>query len=529
MYSLLIVDDEKISADAMAKLLDWPQLQIGSVYIAYSSTQAKEILVQFPVDIMLCDIEMPQGNGLDLFSWAKERSPGLQTIFLTCHADFNYAKSAIGLGCLDYLLKPAMPDELNISMEKAIGNIERGKSLKEYGRYVEFWEKQQPVLIRQFFEDILNGVIPPEAELIKNTAAERNIPYDSMIRVIPILFGIQRWNGMPENASKKKSEKELRRMIEAGFFGNFASGQLLTRENNRYLYLLYSQFTDEDRQTMLKKSCEQIVEEIHTGLGCDISCYLGAPVTLDKIDVMAEGLSERDLSNVMFNNSVFLFDEHVGQSTTHEVPDMNNWMALLVRKCWKEAQQEIDAYLHRLEESREITPLFLRQFYQDFLQMIYSVLRQQGIQAHLLLTQNETDGFYERARNSVTDLLLWIDHMIRKLAESQKYLEKTDEIIEKVKGYVALNLGKDLTRNDIASQVYLSPNYLTRIFKEKTGVTIMEYIINERLNLAKQLLRASNLPISSVAEQVSYTNFSHFSLMFRKYTGMSPNDYRKSG
>jgi two-component system, response regulator YesN len=112
MYRMLIVDDEIHVVKGLMASLNLERLQISSVYSAFNIRQAKEVLLAHPVDIMLCDIEMPQGSGLELLEWARTQSPNTETIFLTSHADFAYAKQAIQLGCLDYLLKPVPDEEL---------------------------------------------------------------------------------------------------------------------------------------------------------------------------------------------------------------------------------------------------------------------------------------------------------------------------------------------------------------------------------------------------------------------------------
>ena len=81
-------------------------------------------------------------------------------------------------------------------------------------------------------------------------------------------------------------------------------------------------------------------------------------------------------------------------------------------------------------------------------------------------------------------------------------------------------------RGDIAGYVYLNPDYMTRIVKKETGLPISEYIQRERMEAAMKLIDKTELSISSVAAEVGYQHFSHFSKVFRKHTGMSPMEYR---
>lgn len=112
MYQILIVDDEVHAVKGIRSGMDWNRLGITAVFTAYTVRQAKELFEREHIDIMLCDIEMPQASGLELTKWVRERYPKTETIFLTCHADFKYAKQALQLGSLDYILKPVPFAEL---------------------------------------------------------------------------------------------------------------------------------------------------------------------------------------------------------------------------------------------------------------------------------------------------------------------------------------------------------------------------------------------------------------------------------
>ena len=69
---VLIVDDDINTVDAIRRSLDWEKLEIGEVCYAYEIAGAKKILTEESIDIVVCDIEMPMGSGLDLIQWTRE-------------------------------------------------------------------------------------------------------------------------------------------------------------------------------------------------------------------------------------------------------------------------------------------------------------------------------------------------------------------------------------------------------------------------------------------------------------------------
>ncbi len=109
--NVLIIDDQPDVVEGIRLGIDWNFLAVSHIFHAYNSEAAKSVIEQEEVDIALCDIEMPNGSGLELFEWACEAYPDIKFIFLTSHADFAYAQQALKLGGFDYLVQPA-PYEL---------------------------------------------------------------------------------------------------------------------------------------------------------------------------------------------------------------------------------------------------------------------------------------------------------------------------------------------------------------------------------------------------------------------------------
>ena len=110
--NLLIVDDEPSSIRAVSDMLNWPDLGISRVLAARSAQEARTCIREETIDILLCDIEMPQESGLDLLEWINKEKPGISCIYMTCYPEFSYAQRAVKLGSMAYLLKPIDPEEL---------------------------------------------------------------------------------------------------------------------------------------------------------------------------------------------------------------------------------------------------------------------------------------------------------------------------------------------------------------------------------------------------------------------------------
>jgi two-component system, response regulator YesN len=117
-FNILLTDDEELALMGLEEGVEWENLNVDKIYKCHSKDTAIRMLQMYPVDIIITDIEMPNGNGLELIKWVKEHKPGIKSVFYSGHADFSYAQEALRLDVEDYLLKPIPYDELEAIIEK---------------------------------------------------------------------------------------------------------------------------------------------------------------------------------------------------------------------------------------------------------------------------------------------------------------------------------------------------------------------------------------------------------------------------
>lgn len=135
--TLLVVNDMELTVTFLTEKIDWSRYDISDVYRAFDADQAKECLSSTEIDILLCDIEMPGENGIELLRWVEEKQLPCDCIFLTCHANFDYIHDAMHLNCRDYILFPATAEAIGTAVARVIEKrVERLKSdrLQRYGR-----------------------------------------------------------------------------------------------------------------------------------------------------------------------------------------------------------------------------------------------------------------------------------------------------------------------------------------------------------------------------------------------------------
>lgn len=193
--------------------------------------------------------------------------------------------------------------------------------------------------------------------------------------------------------------------------------------------------------------------------------------------------------------------------------------------------REISDYLVFLEENYGCcNNLLLMQFLVEFISNIKMILQKEN-QASLsdFLNDHELTDLFGRSIRSGTDMKNWLQYFSAHLAPYRKHRESSSAFaVEDVKRYIKDNLRNNFTRKELADLVHIHPDHLSHVFRSQTGISIREYVTNKRISYAKHLLCHTNLYISKVALECGYENAAYFSKIFRKSTGMTPKEFKKS-
>ena len=171
MYHLLLVDDEDITLDRLRSTIRWDTLGIGEVSVAYSMMQAQRVYQAKPVDIMICDIEMPAGSGIELVRWVRENGYHTLNIFLTAHADFEYIHEALAMQAIEYILKPIAFEEVENAVRKAVA-LADSASMKSRSD------------LQLYFEMLLQG----SGDSVYRSLQNRGSPLSEDTAVLPVVL-----------------------------------------------------------------------------------------------------------------------------------------------------------------------------------------------------------------------------------------------------------------------------------------------------------------------------------------------------
>ncbi|MFC4812526.1 response regulator [Paenibacillus sp. GCM10023250] len=534
MYNLLVVDDEKYAVEAILACIDWPSAGIGGVYSAYGVGTAKEALRAHPIDILLCDIEMPGSNGLELLEWVNAHYPDTLTIFFTGHANFAYAQQALQLGGFDYLLKPVKHKQIAEVVARACEKLRQERDQRQYAeryeKYARLWETQKPLLWEKFWQDVLGARVAMHGERLAQAIESYGLPVSPDTRVRPVLLSVEEFREAFSKRDEEILEYALLKSAEETLLDG--RGGAVVRDAGGILFaLLYEDAGTPQDDAGLEAVCRRYMQASSDYFYCKLSCYVGEPASIAALPETYHALLEMEQGNVAETAAVlFLRDRGFAraparQTQTQTQIDWAEWTVLFESGKKTELLERLNAAFKELAGTA-VTPETLEGVYHLLLHMVYHVSHRKGWPAKEVVGAKLLAGDGTATR-SLARLKSWAERLLTAGMDYFSLHEGDHRAnIEKVKRYVQEHI-RDVNREELASHVYLNSAYLSRLFKKETGQSLMDFIISSKINQAKILLTETNQKISDIGDALGYENFSYFGKVFKKTVGLSPQEYRK--
>ncbi len=469
-----------------------------------------------------------------MLEWMNEHELFTVTLFLTGHADFSYAQQAVRLGGYDYLLKPINYEHLKHVVARAVTEVQKRREQKQfnelYTSYEKLRETQQPLLTERFWQDVLSKRIQPASEAVKDLIMTCKVNLDPKGLVLPILLSVEYWFKEFTQRDEDILEYALRNAASEIIIGQEIKGDVIADRNGILFVMLYLPNGDANLRTELAGACERYIQACSRYFYCSVSCYLGEAVPIREATNVHYSLIEMEHANVTESGKVYNLTDYrdstlaPGMLPTVSI-DTDEWTLLLESGRKDELLGRMDA-LFEDESSSGIKPETLNALYHSLLGFIYQVAHNRGWSVKQLVGSSKwmDEG---AATRSVSQYRIWSRKLVTMTAEYlQQNRNENSVLMEKVKAYIQSNLST-VTREEIASHVYLNSAYLSRLFKRETGQSLVEYIIGLKMKKAKLMLIETNIKIGDICDSLGYENFSHCARMFKKQVGMTPQEYRK--
>lgn len=537
MLKIFLVEDEFVVREGIKNNIDWAKE--GFIF----SGEAADGELAFPLiqaeqpDIIITDIKMPFMNGLDLSRLVIKALPQSKIIILSGHEEFSYAQEAIKIGVTEYLLKPIKGAEL-VKVVKRIGQqilAEREERIN-YERYKLEMEENETEIKRRLFNDMVSGNLSIAKVLEKG----KEYGLELSAKFYQILLFKYNINNKDEIYSHEilELEKEINsinsRYDNIIMFDRAIEGVafLIKGDSSEHFDTTREAFISGLKEIMAKYPQVRYFGGIGTQvdrLTALSQCYENA----------ARAFSYRFIfenNDIINSNQISSFrqqddDDNVLSELELESLDLKKAEAFLKSGEADEITYFIDEFLISIGSASEKSFLFKQYIIMNIYFTVVAFLKEIG--SHDITIEEPfkgLEGIKEMYYNNqkAKDYIFRIFSVAIERRDTLRN-KRYHRIIDQAKEYINEHFAdEDISLNETAAYVNLSPSHFSSVFSKETGKSFIRYLTDLRMSKAREMLKCTDMLISDISMAVGYKDSHYFSYLFKKAHSCSPMQYRTS-
>ncbi|WP_336760178.1 helix-turn-helix domain-containing protein [Paenibacillus sp. USHLN196] len=536
MYRLLIVDDEEIITDSLYETFARHMPDRLDVCKAYSATEALSWMQRSRIDIVLTDIRMPGMSGLELTERIQSSWPNCRTIFLTGHSDFDYAYRAFQMRNVRYLLKTEGYDKVMAVVEDVMEEIRQSHSMLELLEQSREFNSQLAVIqqesyLRKLLQDCTATISGPVEMQDELSNREIDLRFDT-----PVYLVLGRFNNSSGAGSEPTQAQESVRIIGSSLMHERMGCVSVTDHYGDVVWLLQpkQEEMENDKIVRFLEGTLELVQE-----ACMVSLDVSIAFTLSGLSCHWSGITKQ------YERLRLLQWMKVGDGVSMVLTDHKDDLSAGVPKESMRISSRIEIMSGYLETGRiqpfydifeelagelmqqDITMERAMETYYNLALLLHSTINRWSLQEKIPEHRSLLHlGEYTCMKDAVQYLYRAADELVRFKRSNEQ--ERANVVIHSLCNYVKDNLEKDLSLVRLAELHHFNPSYLSRFFKQEMGINLSEFIDDCRIRRAKELLQNTDLMVREIALQVGYEAAHSFTRLFKKITGMTPQEYRES-
>lgn len=516
----LIVDDDRFVIASLETGINWSELGFTQVYTASNVQEAKRIIERETVDFLMSDIDMPNGSGLDLLSWIRECHNELPVIILTNYADFSYAQKALELKSFHYFLKPIEYDKLATVIREATGQLAR-RQMQEKKNCESFWRSY------------LQGRISNSLDKLPQVLSQFQVPYSVESCFLPIVFDVSQYHLTSENdlvchfANRDALISYMKTTFNAIFIDVLSNNDVFVEYDATFSrYMAIIQVEDGVTSPTLRIRCESFMKLVRTQTDSEVCCFVGLPTNLSAFHVNFAALCSMMANQIDGKREIVELTEY--HQPSNEFPEfpaeilkhhLDNEQFIAFQNCCFD-------YLQRLSINHCLHEKSITSFQLNVDQMLYSFLNSKGVLADILYNNETHRVLASIAKKSHASMKLYIAYVTNNIDTYFQQMASEKSIAKSIKEYVDQHYTEEISRADLSDLFFIDAAYAVKLFKKEFGVSFKNYVIDKRIEVAKNLLITTDLPINTISDSVGYSNYSYFTRIFKKITGSTPVNFR---
>jgi two-component system response regulator YesN len=535
LLSLLIVDDESAIIDDIKATLSSENIGIDCIYQANSGTEAIGILNQHSVDFVITDIRMPGMNGIELVKTIKVKWKHIKCILLSGYAEFTYAQEAVKHDVVDYLLKPITDQKLLMTIRATLQMIEEEKKeLTFYSKIKSALKENIPSLQQKLLSDLIEGKHIEETHLTDLLELYQipNIMNESYVTMVSRFNEDMNWD------QENLLEYAIGNIMEETFNDFYL---MSTSRNHLFVVLIFLKPEVREKHPSFiheQNAFEKIVERLAVQLQDSVKFYLNVTFSFS---LSRSNLFPSDVAHIYRSlESSFVRNPNQSGIQSQRMMETQEFQSLI-------SLLESPTLMHLFEAGRwDLIDGKLRQIFRD-LKENTTISREHILEIYFIIS-NSIFYFLHRNGNFLTDVQSenaeefirrlpffsierfekWTFGITFQIKEIMNIPRKSNHahIMQKIHDYISRHVETDVSLQTIADHVYLHPVYLSKLFKFETGEGLSEYVQRIRLEKAAYMLLHTGEKIYKISEKIGLQDPSYFIRVFKKYFGMTPQQYR---
>lgn len=524
MYRALIVDDEPAARETLKCLIDWGKVGFAPPVCAANGQAAWALYQQSCFDVVFTDIEMPLMNGLELIEKIHTLRPQQKIVIISCHESFQYARRAMQLGVEDYLIKDLISEsDLYVNMLNLRAQLEEQKDYPK----VENRRDINDIIERMITEG--DNLTPEERKM-----TEERMGLTSKQAIAAILMIVDSYEQLRK---QKPQETNLWHQNLAEFSARLQNNSLAVVGIHEGEYLLifnagdsFSTLNFINHAIQYANHLRTLAQEQHiASVSIGISNFSGKLAEIPLLYAQAAKACEMRVvagfnKNFLHHGSTATrqpFEKSALDQSVHEIKTL-----LFERdtKCLK---------LVRRLYSSDLMDGFMELNYYRYLNIrLYGTalnyIDQNALEDSTLFLEDWLDIERIIQLETATQMADCFCAIFEKLLDYQsKPAKKEDNLAVQAKLYIEKNYDKNISLGEIAELLHVHKGYLCRMFKEETGENLTQYVVSCKMEKAKEMLASTSLMLYEISDQLGFATPQYFSLVFKRQTGVTPNEYKK--
>lgn len=541
MFKVLLVDDEAIIRKGLKNIIDWRSLDCEVCGEASDGIEGMKLIKELCPDIVITDIHMP---GVDGLSMIKEIRQAIhccgKIIILTGYRDFEYIQEAIRLGAFDYVLKPSKIEDLTAIIKKALAELQLHSKLEdELSSLKKHFQSKVPILRQKLLYDIMFTVSLKRDEVLEELKLYGMKIDTFLVMVVE--------TDEEEQGSSIKSQYE-RHLYQFGIINTFEEMMSDVFKvtsvplNSKMVVFIVQPAEDttdgafsENLVSNLYKDASNLQELVKNCFNFTVTISLSTigrgPFEL--AEKTKEALEALDYKFYMGKSSIILYEDLKSFYKSTDFSVMENYEKQLVQniKAGNEANTKavLNDILRCINECK-LDKDSIKKLYWNSINLIYSIPAAMHLGSEdrpWSKSITEIFGLVEQC-----DSLMELNRILEELAVGiaatiNQYNQKTiNSTLQKAMEYINRKYHEAVTLNEVAEHTYVSTYYLSRMFTKELGKNFVDYLNEVRIEKAKAYLKDSNYKTYEIAELVGIKDAHYFSKLFKKYTGITPSEYK---